>query len=227
MKPASLLVKSILMAALYLPASMCLAQGVPVRDIPARPDDVSTLDGLMRAFYAVVNITPGEARQWDRDRTLYVPWIRFVATATDKEGKVKVSNWTHQQYVDATEPLVAGGFREWEVSRRTQKYGNIAHIDSTYAGEATEDGKVETFRGVNSIEAYFDGTRWWISSVMWMSESANHPIPRLYFEKNQGLQGQPAIQPSRSGSVARLGSGTGNPAAASQLISAMPAPARP
>lgn len=183
MKPASLLIKWILIAALYLPASLCLAGNVPVRDIPARPEDVGTLDGLMRAFYAVVNIDPAEARQWDRDRTLYVPWIRFVATATDQNGQVKVTRWTHQQYVEATEPLVAGGFKEWEISRRTQQYGNIAHIDSTYAGEVTGDGKVETFRGVNSIEAYFDGTRWWISSVTWMSESPSHPIPQRYFEK--------------------------------------------
>lgn len=183
MKPASLFRSSILVVALCLQAAWCVASPVPVKDIPARPEDVATLDGLMRAFYDVVNTAPGQARQWDRDRTLYVPWIRFVATGSDPSGKVKVTTWTHQQYVEATEPLVAGGFKEWEVARRTQQYGHIAHIDSTYAGQVAHDGKVETFRGVNSIEAYFDGTRWWISSVLWMSESPGHPIPGRYFEK--------------------------------------------
>jgi hypothetical protein len=32
-------------------------------------------------------------------------------------------------------------------------------------------------RGVNSIELYFDGTRWWIASVVWQSESPELPIP--------------------------------------------------
>lgn len=141
------------------------------------------MDGLMRAFYEAVNVSPTEPRQWDRDRTLYVPWIRFVGTSIDDQGNVKASVWTHQQYVEATEPLVAGGFKEWEVSRKTQEYGNIAHVDSTYAGEVTVGGKVEKFRGVNSIEAYFDGARWWISSVMWMSEARNHPIPKRYLEE--------------------------------------------
>ncbi|QSX39409.1 hypothetical protein [Shewanella cyperi] len=168
---------------------MSFAQSVQVKDIPARPGDVSTLDGLMGAFYDVVNIAPQEARQWDRDRTLYVPWIRFVGTSIDAHGKVKASSWTHQEYVEATEPLVTGGFKEWEISRRTQEYGNIAHIDSTYAGEAIDDGKLERFRGVNSIEAYFDGTRWWISSVMWMSESPNHPIPTMFLNKSQNSSG--------------------------------------
>lgn len=175
--------KAILVAILFLHTPKCHAQSVSVGDISARSADVGTLDGLMRAFYEVVNIAPNEARQWDRDRTLYVPWIRFVGTSIDSKGKVAVQSWTHQQYVDATEPLVISGFKEWEISRRTKKYGNIAHIDSAYAGESTEGGRVKRFRGVNSIEAYFDGTRWWISSVMWMSESPNHPIPREYLKK--------------------------------------------
>jgi hypothetical protein len=37
--------------------------------------------------------------------------------------------------------------------------------------------KTKQSRGVNSIELYFDGARWWISSVMWQSEDAEHPIP--------------------------------------------------
>ena len=32
-------------------------------------------------------------------------------------------------------------------------------------------------RGVNSLEIYFDGARYWIASVMWQSEDAEHPIP--------------------------------------------------
>lgn len=174
--------KAIIVAIIFLHTTKGHAQSVSVSEVSARPSDVSTLDGLMRAFYEVVNVAPNDARQWDRDRTLYVPWIRFVGTSIDTKGKVKIQSWTHQQYVEATEPLVKNGFKEWEISRRTTKYGNIAHIDSTYEGESTEGGRVVRFRGVNSIEAYFDGNRWWISSVMWMSESPNHPIPLEYLK---------------------------------------------
>lgn len=169
--------KLFLLAAALAFSHVGLAQTVAVKEVPAKPADVNTLDGLMRAFYEVVNTAPEDGRQWDRDRTLYVPWVRFIATSTDAAGKVKTHIWTHQQYVDATEPLVAGGFKEWEVSRKTKQYGNIAHIDSVYEGKVMGDGKVERFKGLNSVEAYFDGSRWWISSVMWMSESPDHPIP--------------------------------------------------
>ena len=177
MKHVTWTLKLLLLAAALSWPHASPAQTVVVKDVPARPADVNTLDGLMRAFYEIVNTAPEDARQWDRDRTLYVPWVRFIATSTDASGKVKTRIWTHQQYVEATEPLVAAGFKEWEISRKTKQYGNIAHIDSVYEGEAVADGKVERFKGLNSIEAYFDGSRWWISSVMWMSESPAHPIP--------------------------------------------------
>jgi hypothetical protein len=78
--------------------------------------------------------------------------------------------------VDATEPLIRRGFREREIHRIEHRYGHIAHIDSTYEtliGRETP----ERSRGVNSVELYFDDSRWWIASVMWQSEDPEHPIP--------------------------------------------------
>lgn len=167
-----------------LTASIPLVAGESVRvaTIPAKKEDVSTLQGLMSAFYDVVNIRPGQAPQWARDRTLYAPWIRFIATSRNADGQSSTAVWTHQQYVEATQPLLKSGFKEWEVSRRTRQYGNIAHIDSRYAGEVSEAGKVEKFGGLNSIEAHFDGTRWWINSVMWMGDAPVAPRMKETFE---------------------------------------------
>ncbi len=151
---------------------------MPVAAIPARPEDVATLDGIMRAFYDVVNVGPGEPRQWARDRTLYAPWIRFVATGTSPTtGRTEAEAWDHPQYVAKTEPLVRQGFRERELFRRTSRYGNIVHIDSTYETLLGQGAAAQASRGVNSIELYWDGSRWWIASVMWMSEDKANPIP--------------------------------------------------
>jgi hypothetical protein len=151
------------MRALLLLLCAC-AGGVKVATIPPRPDDVATVEGMMKAFYEVVNVGPKAPRQWDRDRTLYAPWMRFVAI--DDEPHVM----THQEFVDGTEPLVAGGFSEKEIKRVTRRYGNIVHVDSTYE---TNEGK----RGVNSLELYWDGSRWWFVSVIWQSETPALPIP--------------------------------------------------
>jgi hypothetical protein len=138
-----------------------------------RPADVATVDGLMKAFYEVVNVGPEGPRQWDRDRTLYSPWIRFVALGASPSGRAEVAIWTQQQLVDATEPLLRSGFREREIHRTMRRYGRMVHVDSTYETELS--GKRS--RGVNSLELYFDGARWWMASAMWQSEDRDHPLP--------------------------------------------------
>ncbi len=151
---------------------------VSVATVSPQPGDVTTLDGIMRAFYEVVNIAPDGPRQWSRDRTLYSPWIRFVATGNSSTtGRTEVQVLDHQQLVEETEPLIKQGFREREIHRSTRSYGHITHIDSTYETEFGLGAKAKKSRGVNSVELYFDGQRWWIASVMWMSEDKDHPIP--------------------------------------------------
>ncbi len=149
---------------------------VPVATVPARPEDVGTLDGLMKAFYEVVNLEPEAPRQWSRDRTLYIPDIRFVSIG-QAQGRPQVDVWDHQALVDATEPMVQTGFHETEIHRVTRGYGNIVHIFSTYETQRGLD-RAKRDRGVNSLQLYFDGSRWWVASVTWQSEDAAHPIPQ-------------------------------------------------
>jgi len=35
-------------------------------------------------------------------------------------------------------------------------------------------------RGINSIQLYNDGKRWWILSVFWQSENKELPLPKEY-----------------------------------------------
>jgi hypothetical protein len=178
-----------LAAPLLLGLSPAVTRAAPA-DIPVlapRPEDVSSIDGLMRAFYAVVNVRPNEPRQWGRDRTLYRPGTRFLATSTGKDGRPVIEDWDHTQLVSATEPLVQRGFAEREIYRRTRVYGHMAHVDSSYETELAAPGGVLRSRGVNSIEMVHDGQRWWIAAVMWMTESPQAPIPLELLPPAQAL----------------------------------------
>jgi hypothetical protein len=35
-------------------------------------------------------------------------------------------------------------------------------------------------RGINSIQLFNDGKRWWIVSIYWQQENARAPIPQEY-----------------------------------------------
>jgi len=156
------------------------APHVDVPAIAARPDDVSTLDGIMKAFYEVISGPAGQPRQWSRDRTLYISDIRFVAMSVDKNRKPVPHITTHQQFVEAANSaLVKDGFFETEIHRNTQRFGNLAHIFSTYESRTKPDGPVIA-RGINSVELFWDGTRWWIASGVWDDERPDNPIPAEY-----------------------------------------------
>jgi len=154
---------------------------VPV--IAAKAEDVSSIDGIVKATYETISGEAGKPRQWSRDRTLYVPNVRFIAVEKDeKTGAPKVKVSSHQEYVDSSDAdLVKGGFSERELGRETHQFGNIATVISSYEGK-TGAGKVEA-RGVQIYQLYNDGKRWWIASLEWNEESAGAAIPAELLKK--------------------------------------------
>jgi len=155
-----------------------LAQGrIQVATIAPRPEDVATLDGMIRAWYEVISGPAGQPRDWARDRTLYMKDLRFVQVDLDKSGRPNPRITSHQEYVDGADAFVKDGFFEREIHRVTERYGPIAHVWSTYESRRTEKGPVIA-RGINFIQLYRDSDRWWITNAIWQDENAEVPIPK-------------------------------------------------
>jgi hypothetical protein len=155
---------------------------VNVPTIAPRADDVGSLDGIIKAYYEVICGPAGAPRQWSRDRTLYIPGVKFVAMRVSDKGEPVAQVMDHQQFVDASDSFVVGkGFFEWEIHRETKRFGNIAHIFSTYESRYTKDGPVIA-RGVNSIELFWDGKRWWIASAIWDEERTSNPLTKEFLD---------------------------------------------
>ena len=141
-----------------------------------RPEDVGTLDGIISAFYDVISGPAGAPRQWQRDSSLYIPGVRFVSMSV-RQGRPVAQVSDHGQYVANTnDGMVRNGFVERELHRVTRRFGNIVHVFSTYEFRATESGPVQG-RGVNSIQLFWDGNRWWIANATWDGERPDNPIP--------------------------------------------------
>jgi hypothetical protein len=155
--------------------------GVPT--IAARAEDVSTLDGIVKAYYEVISGPPDKPREWARDRTLYLPSVRFVDLKEGKDGAISARIASHQEYVDRTDSdLVKNGFDEREIHRETHQYGSIANIFSTYESRRKPNGPVIA-RGVNSLQLFHDGKRWWVVGATWQDESPKQPIPPQFLPK--------------------------------------------
>jgi hypothetical protein len=90
---------------------------------------------------------------------------------------------TPEEYIQASAPsLEQNGFFEKEVSRRVEKFGNIAHVFSTYEARRNADDQKPFMRGINSIQLMNDGLRWWIVTVFWQAEDEKNPLPAEYLK---------------------------------------------
>ncbi len=138
--------------------------------------DVATQDGILAAFYDVISGAAGVPRQWGRDRTLYISGVRFVSLGY-AGGRIRVHVYDHQAYVDATNSFfLSKGFFENEIHRSAVRFGNFTHVLSTYESRNTADGPVIA-RGINSVQLFRDGVRWWIAGAVWDDERPDNPIP--------------------------------------------------
>jgi hypothetical protein len=152
--------------------------------IPARPEDVSTIEGIVKASYETISGGVGVARQWGRDRTLYDPFMRFVSLSKDpKTGKITRSSGSEQDYADHADAyFVKVGFTEHEMAHEIHGFGNVATVLSSYEGKETATNK-PTDRGVNIFQLYNDGKRWWILSMTWDEERPDNPLPTVLLPK--------------------------------------------
>jgi hypothetical protein len=150
-----------------------------VPTIEARPEDVSSIDSIIKASYETISGPAGQPRQWGRDRTLYISNAYYVQTGVDpKTGKVVSHGMTYQEYADSAGPdLEKYGYFEREIGRSWRVFGHVASAMSAWEARTEANGKV-IGRGVNSIQLINDGKRWWITSINWDQETPDNPIPR-------------------------------------------------
>jgi hypothetical protein len=148
----------------------------------ANPADISTLDGIMKAVYDVISGDAGKPRDWDRFRSLFHKDARLIPSGKNAQtGVIAANALTPEQYVTRVEPFFAKeGFYERELARHVDMYGNIVQIFSTYESRHTLADKTPFARGINSFQLFNDGKRWWILSIYWQHESAEHEIPQKY-----------------------------------------------
>jgi hypothetical protein len=148
------------------------------------PRDVESIDAVIAAAYDVISGPAGRKRDWDRERSLFYPGARLVPTAVEP-GRTDVDLaplvLDVEGYIERVEPLFEKeGFYETEVARRVEQFGRIAHVWSTYESRRDPSDPKPFIRGINSIQLFNDGTRWWILSIYWQHESKQHPLPPKY-----------------------------------------------
>src|SRR4030095_8624315 len=102
----------------------------------------------------------------------------LMRTGVDTGGRPFIRVMSVEDYIADTTPFFAANdFHEIEVARRVDRFGNVAHVRSVYEARATPGSPELLRRGVNSIQLYHDGDRWWVVSVLWDNERPGLAVP--------------------------------------------------
>ncbi len=182
---------------LSFPVTICLMVGIPMSfsssakqtagDSQAKvaaETDVDSIDHVVHALYEVISGPASEKRDWNRMRTLFMPGATMGAIVETKDGKIRQAEFSVEKYILGSAPqMEKSGFFENEIGRKTEEFGHIAHVFSTY--ESRFDPSQKPFeRGINSLQLSFDGHRWWIRTILWEGETPKTKLPLKYIGKN-------------------------------------------
>jgi hypothetical protein len=144
-------------------------------------NDVKSVDGIINTLYGVISGDPGQSRDWDRFRNLFKPESRLIPTRKSDKGELTLKAMAPEEYVTLFTSRISTGFFEKELSRKTESYGTITHVFSTYETKEKKDGPV-TNRGINSIQLFNDGARYYVINIFWCAESMGYALPEQYLK---------------------------------------------
>lgn len=178
------MIRTIILALFVFSSIASRAGQAPTDSIPVNPADVSSVNAIIAALYDVISGDAGVKRNWDRMRTLFVPEARMTATGQRPDGTRVKRSMSVEDYINNSGPyLEKNGFFEVEIGRAQHEYGNIVQVFSSYASRQKQSDANPFMRGINSIQLWNDGNRWWIISILWESETKNNPIPQQFLNK--------------------------------------------
>ena len=158
----------------------------------AEPDvpGADSIRALISEVYAVISGPAGQERDWDRMRSLFAPNARLSAMVPRRQNDtistphpsmviMSVEDWIR----NSGPFLLREGFFETELYNEIERYGNVAHVWSTYDSR-TGSADAEPFdRGINSFQLVYGDGRWWVWNILWHSERAGAgTIPDRYLD---------------------------------------------
>jgi hypothetical protein len=152
-----------------------------VAPVQAKAADVASADAIVAALYDVISGPAGAPRDWNRMRSLFAPEGRLQAIGVKPDGTVVMRTMTVEDYISRNTPAFAKtGFFEKEVARTTESFGQLTHVFSTYESRHAQADAKPFARGINSVQLYNDGSRWYVLNLVWRGEDDKLQLPERY-----------------------------------------------
>src|SRR5712672_4115468 len=117
----------------------------------------------------------------DKDRAcmkaLLIPEARMMFVSLGADGAPTYALQTLDDWIARVKARGHVMLEEKQLKFHIERYGNIAHLWSSYA--LSSDGK-QVSRGINSIQVIKEAGGWRVTGIMVQAESATAPLPKQY-----------------------------------------------
>lgn len=154
--------------------------------------DVTTVDGIIHNLYSIISGPAGEQRDWNAFKNLFAPDARMYIAVPGKNNNSTLKSITPDEYAMRNQTRLSDiGFNETELYRITNAYGAGTQVFSTYESHFTNsNGEEEITKGINNIQLYFDGSRYYITSIFWDANAKNIEVPERYLPRDKNTEYQ-------------------------------------
>lgn len=148
--------------------------------------DSGSIEAIISALYESISHQPGELPDWDRMRPLFIAGARIIPPSVEGGRPVVMDFEAFAQRVSESVRNAGAadkGFHEQEIANRSEAFGNIAHVWSTYASRYTAEDREPFSRGINSFQLIHHSGRWWVVTIFWDVERPDNPIADRYLPR--------------------------------------------
>ncbi len=151
----------------------CFLLSFATASLQTAADDTASVDAIIDAYYEVISGPVGFVYDAERDENIHAP--DALITKFFLDGTLQQHDFKTEQ-ASIVSPYEAPFF-EFEVDRKIEQFGNIAHVWSEFEMKTEPEGDAYG-GGFNSISLSFMDGRWWIKS--W---STQYKAPRADSQK--------------------------------------------
>jgi hypothetical protein len=135
----------------------------------AAAEDRAAIAGIVRTFFAAFTSGAECEARLDALRQVFLPEAVIVRTCGGVPAVYGVD-----AFIEPRQELLTNGtltdFREWQLSGRTEIFGDIAQHFCGYAKAGVQDGSAFTGRGMKTLQFVRTAAGWRISAAAWDDE---------------------------------------------------------
>ena len=136
---------------------------------PPSGTDRDAVEGIVRTFFAAFRSGPDCAARLTALRGVFLPEAVIIRTCGGEPAVYGVDGFLAPRQALLTSGALVE-FREWELSGRTEVFGDIAQHFCSYAKAGVQDGTPFTGRGMKTLQLVRTSAGWRISALAWDDE---------------------------------------------------------